>query len=171
MVFKQALRQASQDLFRLLLAWLSLFWNTWNVRSQILQEIPPEFSQPTTNKSNAYPPPSCGNLLGPEYMQKEMLGSGRQGCPNTDAAESMTQYIPANIDPASLPKPDHCQTMPGYCWVWALGCRPRNVDSAGICLLISQSLTSLTWQHPGSGPRPDHQAVPCSGYLHRGRSA
>ena len=112
-VFKQALRQASQDLFRLLLAWLSLFWNTWNFRSQILSEIPPEFSQPTTNKSNAYPPPSCGNLLGPEYIQKEMLGSGRQGCPNTDAAESMAQYIPANIDPASLPKPDDCQTMPG----------------------------------------------------------
>lgn len=46
-------------------------------------------------------------------MKKEMQGSERQGCPNTDAAEGGTQYVPANIDPATLPKPDHRQTMPG----------------------------------------------------------
>lgn len=54
-------------------------------------------------------------------MQKEMLGSGRQGCPNTDAAESMTQYIPANIDPAPLPKPDHARQCQGA----LLGLGPR----------------------------------------------
>lgn len=63
-------------------------------------------------------PPSLVTILlwgptGPKRPLKEILGGGRQACPNTDAAGGGTQYIPANIDPAPLPKSDHRQTMPG----------------------------------------------------------
>lgn len=53
-------------------------------------------------------------LVGPRVHLKEMLDSGRQGCPNTDAAGGGTQYVPTNIDPSSSPKSGHHQTMPGH---------------------------------------------------------
>lgn len=58
------------------------------------------------------------------------------------------------------PLPDNARA---HWWVWALGCRPRNVDSAGICLLIPRSLTSPARPPLVSGPWPQHQATPVQG--------
>lgn len=69
----------------------------------------------------SYPQPWGSSLVttllwrpvGPRVHLEEMLGSGRQGCPNTDAAGGGAQYVPANIDPAPLPKPGPCRQCQG----------------------------------------------------------
>lgn len=85
-----------------------------------------------------------------------MLGNGSQGCPNTDAAGGGAQYVPANIDPAPLPRPGPSGQYQGT--LVALGPRLQ-AEECG--------LHSNLFAHPPepdiprlSGPGPQYQPGP-----------